>query len=84
VEVVRICIHFYSYLKDVAGTAEATECVAPGSTLEDLLDVLFARLPNLSAMRSSILVAVGVDYQARSYILQEGDEVSVFPPVQGG
>jgi len=25
-----------------------------------------------------------VDYQGADYILQEGDEVSLFPPVQGG
>jgi len=27
---------------------------------------------------------VGVDYQPRDYVLQNGDEVSLFPPVQGG
>ena len=35
-------------------------------------------------MQNSTLIAVGVDYQTRSYRLQEGDEVSLFPPVQGG
>jgi molybdopterin converting factor small subunit len=30
------------------------------------------------------LVAVGVDYQAGDYVLAPGDEVSLFPPVQGG
>jgi len=27
---------------------------------------------------------VGVDYQDRAYVLKEADEVSLFPPVQGG
>ena len=31
-----------------------------------------------------MLVAVGVDYQKPDYLLKEGDEVSLFPPVQGG
>jgi molybdopterin converting factor small subunit len=35
-------------------------------------------------MQKSTLLAVGVDYQPRHYILNEGDEVSFFPPVQGG
>jgi molybdopterin converting factor small subunit len=35
-------------------------------------------------MRNSTLIAVGVDYQEKSYVLKEGDEVSLFPPVQGG
>ena len=35
-------------------------------------------------MKRSTLIAVGVDYQPRDYVLQDGDEVSLFPPVQGG
>ncbi|HZQ47864.1 MAG TPA: MoaD/ThiS family protein, partial [Verrucomicrobiae bacterium] len=26
----------------------------------------------------------GVEYQPRDYVLKPGDEVSLFPPVQGG
>jgi molybdopterin converting factor small subunit len=29
-------------------------------------------------------MAVGVEYQTQDYLLREGDEVSLFPPVQGG
>lgn len=83
-ELVRVRVHFYSYFKDLAGTAEVSESVAPGSTLEELLRILFARFPKLSAMRKSALMAVGVDYQGADYVLQDGDEVSLFPPVQGG
>ncbi|MGI8966275.1 MAG: MoaD/ThiS family protein [Limisphaerales bacterium] len=35
-------------------------------------------------MKKSLLVAVGLDYQTWDYVLREGDEVSFFPPVQGG
>jgi molybdopterin converting factor small subunit len=35
-------------------------------------------------MEKSMLIAVGLDYQPRNYVLQPGDEVSLFPPVQGG
>jgi MoaD family protein len=77
-------VHFYSYFKDLAGTAEVSESVAPGSTLEDLLQTLFARFSKLGETRKSVLVAVGVDYQKGDYVLHEGDEISLFPPVQGG
>ena len=77
-------VHFYSYFKDLAGLAEVTETVAPGSRLEVLLQNIFLRFPRLAAMRKSALVAVGVDYQGVDYVLAEGDEVSLFPPVQGG
>ena len=80
----KICVHFYSYFKERTGCVETTEEVAPGSTIDDLLKRLIARFPKLGAMQNSTLIAVGVDYQPKTYALKEGDEVSLFPPVQGG
>ena len=77
-------VQFYSYFKDLTGCDSATEEIAPGSTLGELYEKLAARFPKLAAMRNSTLIAVGVDYQNRSYVLNEGDQVSLFPPVQGG
>jgi molybdopterin converting factor small subunit len=80
----RVPVSFYSYFKDLTGCSEAVEEVEAGGTIEDLLQKLFARFPRLSEMKRSMLVAVGVEYQGRSYVLQPGDQVSLFPPVQGG
>jgi molybdopterin converting factor small subunit len=80
----RVPVHFYSYFRDLAGCARTDETAAEGSTLAELLRKLFRQFPKLAAMEKSMLVAVGVDYQPRDYVLKEGDEVSLFPPVQGG
>lgn len=80
----RITVNFYSYFRDLAGAAEATETLDEGSTIADLLKQLFTRFPKLEAMHNSMLIAVGLEYQKRDYKLQEGDLVSLFPPVQGG
>jgi molybdopterin converting factor small subunit len=80
----HVTIQFFSYLKDLTGCEQTTETLADGSTLGSLHEQLMARLPKLAAMRKSTLLAVGVDYQPREYVLQDGDEVSLFPPVQGG
>lgn len=79
-----ISVQFYSYFKDLTGCAQTSETLAEGGTLADLLKIIFQRFPKLTAMERSMLVAVGVDYQPRDYVLQNGDEVSLFPPVQGG
>ena len=79
---VTVC--FYSYVKDLAGCAQTSETLSDGATLGDLFKRLVKRFPKLGAMEKSLLLAVGVDYQPRSYVLKEGDEVSLFPPVQGG
>jgi MoaE-MoaD fusion protein len=79
-----VAVTFYSYFKDLSGCESATEEIPQGSTLSELYDRLTARFPKLAAMRRSTLIAVGVDYQPMDYILKVGDEVSLFPPVQGG
>jgi molybdopterin converting factor small subunit len=79
---VTVC--FYSYFKDLTGSESVTETLPEGTTLEQLYSRLAQRFPKLAAMQRSTLIAVGVEYRDRSYILQEGDEVSLFPPVQGG
>jgi molybdopterin converting factor small subunit len=79
-----VTVSFYSYFKDLAACAETTETLPDGSTLDDLVKALAARFPKFGAMQRSALVAVGLDYQPRSYVLRPGDAVALFPPVQGG
>ena len=79
---VNVCFH--SYFKELTGCARTTEDLPQGSTLGDLLKKLTVRFPKLEGMHNSTLMAVGLDYQLRSHVLKEADEVSLFPPVQGG
>ena len=80
----RVTVCFYSYFKDMAGCAQTLETLPDGCTLDALFDTLAVRFPKLAAARKSALMAVGVDYQPRKHVLRDGDEVSLFPPVQGG
>jgi molybdopterin converting factor small subunit len=80
----RVTVSFYSYFKDLAGCERTELELTPGSTLAELLEAAGARFSKLAPMKKSALVAVGVEYQPKSYVLREGDEVSLFPPVQGG
>ena len=80
----KISVSFYSYFKDLTGCAQSVEELPDGGTMNDLYRRLSARFPKLAAMEKSTLMAVGVNYQTRDYVLKDGDEVSLFPPVQGG
>jgi len=80
----QVSVQFYSYFKELTGCAGTTEALPAGSTLGALHEQLMAKFPKLAAMKRSALLAVGVDYQPREYVLKDGDEVSLFPPVQGG
>ncbi len=79
-----VTVHLWSYFRDLAGTAQLAVNVPPGGSGADVLSAVYAVHPKLGALRNSTLIAVGVDYQGASHIVQEGDEVSLFPPVQGG
>ena len=80
----QVNVNFYSYLKELTGCSQLKETMPDGSTLDDCFKRLSSRFPKLRSMEKSILMAVGVDYQERGYLLNPGDEVSFFPPVQGG
>jgi len=80
----KVTVQFFSYFKDLAGCERFEPSVPKGNTIGDLLNVIYNQFPKLEPMRKSTLIAVGVEYQDRSYVLQDGDEVSLFPPVQGG
>ena len=80
----RITVHFYSYFKDLTGCATTEENLAPDSTVDELLQILRKKFPRLIPMQNSTLVAIGVEYQPKDYVLYDGQEVSLFPPVQGG
>jgi molybdopterin synthase sulfur carrier subunit len=80
----QVTINFYSYFKDLAGCDRATETVSPGTTLAELFDRVCARFPRLVPMRRSTLMAVGLEYREMNWVLRDGDEVALFPPVQGG
>jgi molybdopterin converting factor subunit 1 len=84
VEAVQIRVQFFARSRELAGCAEAVEAVPPGSSVGELLEKLFRRFPRLAELKKSLRVAVGLDYRSGEYLLRDGDEVSLLPPMQGG
>ena len=77
-------VQFFSHLRDVAGLSESEAHVAEGASVADLLTVLFGQHPKLREWDGSILVGSGIEFVDRDYLLKEGDEIAIMPPVQGG
>ena len=77
-------VQFFSHLRDVTGTAQAEVHVPEGASVADLVTVLYGEHPKLRDWDSSILFGVGVEFVERDYLLKEGDEIAIMPPVQGG
>ena len=77
-------VQFFSHLRDVAGVAESEAHVPEGASVADLLTVLYGQHPKLREWDGSMLIGAGGEFVARDYLLKEGDEIAVMPPVQGG
>jgi len=81
---VKVHVQFFSRLRDLVGASEMDLEVPDKTTAADLLEILYARTAALRDWDKSILVAAGVEFVERDYILKPGDDISIMPPVQGG
>jgi molybdopterin converting factor small subunit len=80
----RVRVHFYSQLRDLADGPEVEIDVPDKASVNDLLEKLYKEKPALRLRDKSILVGAGVEFVDRHYELKPGDEISIMPPVQGG
>ena len=80
----RVTVKFWSYFRDHTDCSETTVEVSEGATLGTLHAQMLKLFPKLAGTEKYTLKAVGVDYQDDDFVLSDGDEVSLFPPVQGG
>jgi molybdopterin converting factor small subunit len=80
----NVRVQFYAQLRDVAGLSETEIEVRADSTVADLLDETYRRIPVLRAHDKTILVGAGVEFVDRSYLIKPGETIAIMPPVQGG
>ena len=80
----KVHVQFFSRLRDLAGVSEMELEVPEATKAAQLLEILYSRTPALCDWDKSILVAAGVEFVGRDYVLQPGDKISIMPPVQGG
>ena len=80
----KVHVQFFSRLRDLAGVSEMELEVPDATTAAAFLELLYSRTPALRDWDSSILVAAGVEFVDRNYVIQPDDRISIMPPVQGG
>jgi sulfur-carrier protein len=81
---VKVHVQFFSRLRDLVGASEMELEVPERTTAAELLEMVYARTPALRDWDKSILVAAGVEFVERNYVVKTDDEISIMPPVQGG
>ena len=81
---IDIKVNFFSYFKDLTGCESTVLQLTPGTSLEQALNLIRQHYPKMESMKRSTLAAVGLEYVAPEHLLKAGEEISLFPPVQGG
>jgi molybdopterin converting factor small subunit len=80
----KVHVQFFSRLRDLAGVSEMDLELIEATRVVQLLEILYARTPALREWDKSILVAAGVEFVDRDYVVVDDDQISIMPPVQGG
>jgi len=81
---VKVHVQFFSRLRDLVGASDIDLELPERSTASDLLEIIYAKTPTLREWDKSILIASGLDFVERDYVVKPADEISIMPPVQGG
>ncbi len=74
----------FASLRQAVGRGALERALIAGSTVAELLDALSAEHPGLPDASSAVYAAVNRAYVDKERVLNDGDEVALFPPVSGG
>jgi molybdopterin converting factor subunit 1 len=80
----KVNLRYFAIVREALGRAEETRDVPEGTTAGSLLDALASETPRLEGMRRSLMLMVNQEYVKPGYVLQDGDEFVMIPPVSGG
>ena len=82
----QVQVLYFGVLREQMGRPEQQADLPDGASVADLLRVLHAQSSNanMGPIWQRLAVAVNREYAAASYMLRDGDEVALLPPVSGG
>jgi len=81
---VEVQVRYFAAHKELAGVSEETVVVPEATTVAGLLDALISLHPGLIEIRKDTMVSVNRGVGSDDVVLEEGDDVALFPPIQGG
>lgn len=80
----KVRVLFFATLRDYAGDREQQVELPTGATIADLKAHLAGRSERMDQALASAIASVNKEFAFAEEILNEGDEVALFPPVSGG
>jgi len=81
---IKVRVLFFGSARDAAGCAEADLTMPASINAAQAFAHVISSFPELEKFGRSLLFAVNQEYAPRELIVNDGDELAVFPPVSGG
>jgi molybdopterin converting factor small subunit len=81
---VDVIVDCYGVTERIAGGPEHVIRLAPGARIQELLETLAQRWPELGAVLPACACAVGDAVVPRTHALAAGERLALLPPVSGG
>ena len=80
----EVRVRYFAAHKELAGVSEETVTAPDGTTVEGLVQLIIDLHPALEGLRRDTMVSVNRGVGSRDIVLKDGDDVALFPPIQGG
>lgn len=77
-------ILYFAAIREKLGKKSEEITAREGETVGDLMKRLSEKYEIVAQMEKTLMVAVNKEYCDNSYLLKDGDEVALIPPVSGG
>ena len=78
-----VTVLFLASYREKVGTSRAVIALAVGATLAELVAQVCTQYPGLPDAER-VVAAVNNEYREPDFVLDDGDEVALIPPVSGG
>ena len=80
----HVTIKLFARFKELAGTGKTTVELPSEAKVKDALSYISANFANLPLNPEHTILSVNQDFATPDTILNDGDELAIFPPVSGG
>jgi len=80
----KIKVLYFASLKDKLKKNEDIINLKEGSKVEDLLNDIISKNPQIQELLQKCMIAVNEEYSSKDRVLNENDIVAIIPPVSGG
>jgi molybdopterin synthase catalytic subunit len=77
-------MRYFAIVRETVGASKEQKHFSDGTTAGEAIDALIAAHPRLESVRKAAMLMVNQSYVKSDYVLRDGDELALIPPVSGG